>query len=104
MSTAEETKDVTMGEAAPPAEAAAAAVEVSLIYREGYTSIGNAQRPPHAQRGTRNYLLHATIPLTCHFHVFFLNNTQPKKKKVLPPPRFEVKKWNAVAMWSWDIW
>jgi RING-box protein 1 len=20
-----------------------------------------------------------------------------------PPPRFEVKKWNAVALWSWDI-
>lgn len=20
-----------------------------------------------------------------------------------PPPRFEIKKWNAVAMWSWDI-
>jgi E3 ubiquitin-protein ligase RBX1 len=19
------------------------------------------------------------------------------------PPRFEIKKWNAVAMWSWDI-
>lgn len=27
----------------------------------------------------------------------------PKKKKTLPPPRFEIKKWNAVAMWSWDI-
>mmetsp|Transcript_6656 Transcript_6656/g.8303 ORF Transcript_6656/g.8303 Transcript_6656/m.8303 type:complete len:138 (+) Transcript_6656:86-499(+) len=27
----------------------------------------------------------------------------PKKKKPLPPPRFEIKKWNAVAMWSWDI-
>jgi hypothetical protein len=28
---------------------------------------------------------------------------KPKKKKTLPPPRFEIKKWNAVAMWSWDI-
>jgi hypothetical protein len=28
---------------------------------------------------------------------------KPKKKKSLPPPRFEIKKWNAVAMWSWDI-
>ncbi|EJK73162.1 hypothetical protein THAOC_05231, partial [Thalassiosira oceanica] len=25
---------------------------------------------------------------------------KPKAKKV---PRFEIKKWNAVAMWSWDI-
>mmetsp|Transcript_32946 Transcript_32946/g.69350 ORF Transcript_32946/g.69350 Transcript_32946/m.69350 type:complete len:140 (-) Transcript_32946:319-738(-) len=23
-------------------------------------------------------------------------------KKALPAPRFEIKKWNAVAMWSWD--
>jgi len=21
----------------------------------------------------------------------------------VPPPRFEIKKWNAVCMWSWDI-
>lgn len=29
---------------------------------------------------------------------------QPKKVKKAPPaPRFEIKKWNAVAMWSWDI-
>ena len=27
-----------------------------------------------------------------------------KKGKAAPPtPRFEIKKWNAVAMWSWDI-
>jgi len=25
---------------------------------------------------------------------------KPKAKKA---PRFEIKKWNAVAMWSWDI-
>mmetsp|Transcript_3757 Transcript_3757/g.6616 ORF Transcript_3757/g.6616 Transcript_3757/m.6616 type:complete len:135 (+) Transcript_3757:149-553(+) len=25
------------------------------------------------------------------------------KKAPAPPPRFEIKKWNAVAMWSWDI-
>eukprot|EP00557_Chaetoceros_sp_GSL56_P007985 CAMPEP_0176491058 /NCGR_PEP_ID=MMETSP0200_2-20121128/8219_1 /TAXON_ID=947934 /ORGANISM="Chaetoceros sp., Strain GSL56" /LENGTH=110 /DNA_ID=CAMNT_0017888441 /DNA_START=135 /DNA_END=464 /DNA_ORIENTATION=+ len=24
-------------------------------------------------------------------------------KKSLPPPRFEIKKWNSIAMWSWDI-
>jgi len=31
--------------------------------------------------------------------------SEPKKKpsKALAPPRFEIKKWNAVAMWSWDI-
>ncbi|KAL7531781.1 hypothetical protein ACHAXR_005737 [Thalassiosira sp. AJA248-18] len=23
-------------------------------------------------------------------------------KKALPAPKFEIKKWNAVAMWSWD--
>jgi hypothetical protein len=39
----------------------------------------------------------------------------PKKQETIPttavpkvasgavPPRFEIKKWNAVAMWSWDI-
>ncbi|KAL7559026.1 hypothetical protein ACA910_016369 [Epithemia clementina (nom. ined.)] len=27
----------------------------------------------------------------------------PSSKKSLPAPRFEIKKWNAVAMWSWDI-
>jgi hypothetical protein len=26
-----------------------------------------------------------------------------KVKKALPPPRFEIKKWNSIAMWSWDI-
>mmetsp|Transcript_10256 Transcript_10256/g.18433 ORF Transcript_10256/g.18433 Transcript_10256/m.18433 type:complete len:142 (-) Transcript_10256:331-756(-) len=26
---------------------------------------------------------------------------KPPSKKA--PPRFEIKKWNAVAMWSWDI-
>jgi len=37
------------------------------------------------------------------------NPTRGKKAKKksgktpLPPPRFEIKKWNAVAMWSWDI-
>lgn len=25
------------------------------------------------------------------------------KKSGAAPPRFEIKKWNAVAMWSWDI-
>ena len=25
------------------------------------------------------------------------------KDEELPPPRFEIKKWNAVCMWSWDI-
>eukprot|EP00558_Chaetoceros_sp_UNC1202_P011552 CAMPEP_0197237632 /NCGR_PEP_ID=MMETSP1429-20130617/4408_1 /TAXON_ID=49237 /ORGANISM="Chaetoceros sp., Strain UNC1202" /LENGTH=126 /DNA_ID=CAMNT_0042696669 /DNA_START=77 /DNA_END=457 /DNA_ORIENTATION=+ len=27
----------------------------------------------------------------------------PEKKKNKISPRFEIKKWNAVAMWSWDI-
>mmetsp|Transcript_35875 Transcript_35875/g.111070 ORF Transcript_35875/g.111070 Transcript_35875/m.111070 type:complete len:134 (+) Transcript_35875:196-597(+) len=26
-----------------------------------------------------------------------------ESKKDAPPPRFEIKKWNAVCMWSWDI-
>mmetsp|Transcript_30144 Transcript_30144/g.71722 ORF Transcript_30144/g.71722 Transcript_30144/m.71722 type:complete len:133 (+) Transcript_30144:54-452(+) len=26
-----------------------------------------------------------------------------KVKKALPPPKFDIKKWNAVAMWSWDV-
>lgn len=26
-----------------------------------------------------------------------------KVKKSLPAPRFEIKKWNSIAMWSWDI-
>jgi len=26
-----------------------------------------------------------------------------KSSKDVGPPRFEIKKWNAVAMWSWDI-
>jgi RING-box protein 1 len=28
---------------------------------------------------------------------------EPAKKSGAAPPRFEIKKWNAVAMWSWDI-
>ena len=27
----------------------------------------------------------------------------PKKKEVLEKNRFEVKKWNAAALWAWDI-
>ena len=34
-----------------------------------------------------------------------MTNREQVKKKKAPPvaPRFEIKKWNAVAMWSWDI-
>ena len=28
---------------------------------------------------------------------------KPAAKPAAAPPRFEIKKWNAVAMWSWDI-
>lgn len=38
-------------------------------------------------------------------HLFFLYCThpQPAAKPKANAPRFEIKKWNAVAMWSWDI-
>jgi hypothetical protein len=43
--------------------------------------------------------------LTLLFHVFLLY--QAAKPAAAKPagaaPRFEIKKWNAVAMWSWDI-
>jgi RING-box protein 1 len=28
---------------------------------------------------------------------------KPTAAGAKPAPRFEIKKWNAVAMWSWDI-
>ncbi len=32
-----------------------------------------------------------------------LAQTKALSKSGPPVPRFEIKKWNAVAMWSWDI-
>ena len=35
--------------------------------------------------------------------VWFYLQAKPAAKPAPPAPRFEIKKWNAVAMWSWDI-
>mmetsp|Transcript_5460 Transcript_5460/g.8058 ORF Transcript_5460/g.8058 Transcript_5460/m.8058 type:complete len:142 (-) Transcript_5460:122-547(-) len=32
-----------------------------------------------------------------------MEEADSSNKKVSSAPRFEIKKWNAVAMWSWDI-
>jgi len=52
----------------------------------------------HAHLVTRSVL--SFFVSVCVSSIF----VQAKKKKAPPPaPRFEIKKWNAVAMWSWDI-
>ena len=45
----------------------------------------------------------------CYYRLINLSNSiKQNQAKAAPkcslnPPRFEIKKWNAVAMWSWDI-
>jgi hypothetical protein len=54
-------------------------------------------------------LVHQTLEkfirifLNSLMHVPPFGFQQSKKKSSLPAPKFEIKKWNAVAMWSWDI-
>ena len=49
------------------------------------------------------YILGRTDSLT-GFVSFISTFLQPKKESPKrAPPRFEIKKWSAVAMWSWDI-
>ena len=37
------------------------------------------------------------------FRFLFQVSAKVAGSSVAQPPRFEIKKWNAVAMWSWDI-
>ena len=43
-----------------------------------------------------------SVLIYCLFR-FVNQQAKPAAKPAAAPPRFEIKKWNAVAMWSWDI-
>ena len=77
-----ESKDVDMADAAAPAAAA-------VRY---YSTIKTTGLSPGSHGAHNDCFPFVSITL------------QPAPAKSGPaPPRFEIKKWNAVAMWSWDI-
>jgi hypothetical protein len=49
----------------------------------------------HNDFGTHQSFLHSSP--------YILQVQKKPAKSAAAPPRFEIKKWNAVAMWSWDI-